>query len=172
MGNGISSDVLFRTVCFDFRSTNVGSSVIGTLSTTGFDVITLQSLTLYYTVLTLFCLLKEKGKRNLIIQFVSFVLCLKTYKVKKTKNYLVMYQTMTKKLNPHSKRNFFSLIVLYNFLLILHTTFQMVHEIAKYATPMISCTKVNFFYYISILSSTFCPKPANEVHMCINIKQS
>ena len=41
MGNGISSDVLFRTVCFDFRPTNVGSSVIGTLSTTGVDVITL-----------------------------------------------------------------------------------------------------------------------------------
>ena len=163
MGKGISSDVLFMTVCFDFRSTNVGSSVIGTLSTTGFDVITLQSLTLYYTVLTLFCLLKE---RDLIFQsyFVPEDI--------KKKDDSVMYQTMTKNLNPHSKRNFFSLIVLYNFLLILHTTFQMVHEIAKYATPMISCTKVNFFYYISILSSTFCPKPANEVHMCINIKQS
>ena len=41
MGNDIGSALSFKAVCFDFRSTNVGSSVIGTRSTTGFDVITL-----------------------------------------------------------------------------------------------------------------------------------
>ena len=41
MGNDIGSGLLFEAVCFDFCSTNVGSSVIGTPSTTGFDVITL-----------------------------------------------------------------------------------------------------------------------------------
>ena len=41
MGNDIGSDLSFKAVCFDFRSTNVGSSLIGTRSTTGFDVITL-----------------------------------------------------------------------------------------------------------------------------------
>ena len=40
MGYDIGSSLLLRAVCFDFRSTNVGSSVIGTRSTTGFDVIT------------------------------------------------------------------------------------------------------------------------------------
>ena len=40
MGNDIGSGLLLRAVCFDFLSTNVGSSVIGTRSTTGFDVIT------------------------------------------------------------------------------------------------------------------------------------
>ena len=39
MGNDISSGLSFRAVCFDFCSTKVGSSVIGTHSTTGFDVI-------------------------------------------------------------------------------------------------------------------------------------
>ena len=38
MGNEIGSGVSFRAVCFDFGSTNVGSSVIGTRNTTGFDV--------------------------------------------------------------------------------------------------------------------------------------
>ena len=41
MGNDIGLGLSFKAVCFDFRSTNVGSSVIGTSSTTGFDVITL-----------------------------------------------------------------------------------------------------------------------------------
>ena len=40
MDNDIGLGLLFKAVCFDFRSTNVGSSVIGTCSTTGFDVIT------------------------------------------------------------------------------------------------------------------------------------
>ena len=44
MGNDIGSALSFKAVCFDFRSTNVGSSVIGTRSTTGFDVITLNHL--------------------------------------------------------------------------------------------------------------------------------
>ena len=39
MGNDIGSDLSFRAAYFDFLSTNVGSSVIGTRSTTGFDVI-------------------------------------------------------------------------------------------------------------------------------------
>ena len=41
MGNDIGLDLSFRAVCFDFPFTNVGSSVIGTRSTAGFDVITL-----------------------------------------------------------------------------------------------------------------------------------
>ena len=41
MGNDIGLVQLFEAVCFDFCSTNVGSSVIGTRNTTGFDVITL-----------------------------------------------------------------------------------------------------------------------------------
>ena len=41
MGNDIRTGLSLRAVCFDFRSTNVGSSVIRTRSTTGFDVITL-----------------------------------------------------------------------------------------------------------------------------------
>ena len=41
MGNDIGSGLSFKAVCFDFCSTNVDSSVIGTRSTTGFDVITL-----------------------------------------------------------------------------------------------------------------------------------
>ena len=41
MGNDIVLRLSFKAVCFDFRSTNVGSSVIKTCSTTGFDVITL-----------------------------------------------------------------------------------------------------------------------------------
>ena len=40
MGNGIGSDVLFKSVCFDFSSTYVGSSVIGTRTSNSFDVIT------------------------------------------------------------------------------------------------------------------------------------
>ena len=40
MGNDISSGLLFRAVYFDFRSTNVGSSVIGTRVSNGFDDIT------------------------------------------------------------------------------------------------------------------------------------
>ena len=31
MGNDIGLGLLFKAACFDFRSTNVGSSVIGTL---------------------------------------------------------------------------------------------------------------------------------------------
>ena len=41
MGNDINSGLLFKVVCFDFRSTNIGNLVIGTPSTTSFDVITL-----------------------------------------------------------------------------------------------------------------------------------
>ena len=41
MGNDIGSGLLIKAVCFDLHSTNVGSTVIGTLSTTRFDVITL-----------------------------------------------------------------------------------------------------------------------------------
>ena len=41
MGNDIGLGLSLKAVCFDFRSTNIGCSVIGTRSTTGFDVITL-----------------------------------------------------------------------------------------------------------------------------------
>ena len=41
MGNDIGSGLSFKAVCFEFFSTRIGSSVIGTLSTTSFDVITL-----------------------------------------------------------------------------------------------------------------------------------
>ena len=41
MGNDIGSGLSFKTICFDLRSTNLGSSVIGARSTTSFDVITL-----------------------------------------------------------------------------------------------------------------------------------
>ena len=37
MGNDIGSGVLFKFVCFDFFSTNVGSSVIGTRTSNSFD---------------------------------------------------------------------------------------------------------------------------------------
>ena len=47
--NDIGSGLLFKAVCIDFRSTIVGSSVIGTRSTTGFDVITLKSLSYAYS---------------------------------------------------------------------------------------------------------------------------
>jgi len=40
MGNDIGSGVSFKSVCFDFFSTNVGSSVIGTRTSNGFDDIT------------------------------------------------------------------------------------------------------------------------------------
>ena len=40
MGNDIGTGLLLRAICFDFRSTNVGSSVIGTRSATIFYVIT------------------------------------------------------------------------------------------------------------------------------------
>ena len=40
MGNDISSGVSFKSVCFDFFSNNVGSSVIGTLTSNGFVDIT------------------------------------------------------------------------------------------------------------------------------------
>ena len=39
--NDIGSGLSLRAICFDFCSTNIGRSVIGTCSTTGFDVITL-----------------------------------------------------------------------------------------------------------------------------------
>ena len=41
MGNDIGLGLSFMDICFDFCSTNVVSSVIGTYSTTGFDVNTL-----------------------------------------------------------------------------------------------------------------------------------
>ena len=41
MGYDIGLDLSFKAVCFDFCSTNIGSSVIVTRSTTGFDVIAL-----------------------------------------------------------------------------------------------------------------------------------
>ena len=41
MGNDISSGVSFKSVCFDFFSTYVGNSVIGTRTSNGFDVIAL-----------------------------------------------------------------------------------------------------------------------------------
>ena len=40
MSNDIGSGVLFKSVCFDFFSTNVGSSVIGTRTSNGFNDIT------------------------------------------------------------------------------------------------------------------------------------
>ena len=40
MGNDIGSGVPFKSVCFDFFSTNVGSSVIQTCTSNGFDDIT------------------------------------------------------------------------------------------------------------------------------------
>ena len=40
MGNDIGTGVLFKSVCFDFFSTYVGSSVIGTHASNSFDVIT------------------------------------------------------------------------------------------------------------------------------------
>ena len=40
MGNDIGLGVLFKSVCFDFFSTNVGSSVIGTRTSKGFEDIT------------------------------------------------------------------------------------------------------------------------------------
>ena len=39
MGNDIGSGMSFKSVCFDFFPTNVGSSVIGTRTSNGFDVI-------------------------------------------------------------------------------------------------------------------------------------
>ena len=41
MDNDIGLGLSFKAICFDFRSTNVGSLVIRTLSTTGLGVITL-----------------------------------------------------------------------------------------------------------------------------------
>ena len=41
MGNDIGSGVSFKSVCFDFFSTYVGSLVMGTRTSNGFDVITL-----------------------------------------------------------------------------------------------------------------------------------
>ena len=40
MGSEIGSGVLFKSICFDFFSTNIGSSVIGTRTSNGFDDIT------------------------------------------------------------------------------------------------------------------------------------
>ena len=40
MSNGIGLSVLFKSVCFDFFSANIGSSVIGTRTSNGFDDIT------------------------------------------------------------------------------------------------------------------------------------
>ena len=40
MSNDIGSGVSFKSVCFDFFSTNVGSSVIRTLTSNGFNDIT------------------------------------------------------------------------------------------------------------------------------------
>ena len=41
MDNDIGSGVSFKSVCFDFFSTYVGSSVIETRTSNGYDVITL-----------------------------------------------------------------------------------------------------------------------------------
>ena len=41
MGNDIGSGVLFKSVCFDFFFTNIGSSVIGTRASNVFDVMTM-----------------------------------------------------------------------------------------------------------------------------------
>ena len=40
MGNDFCSGVLFKCICFDFFSTNVGSSVSGTHASNSFDDIT------------------------------------------------------------------------------------------------------------------------------------
>ena len=40
MGDDIGSGLSSMSICFDFCSTSVGSSVIGTRISTGFDVIT------------------------------------------------------------------------------------------------------------------------------------
>ena len=40
MSNDIGFGVFFKSVCFDFFSINVGSSVIGTRTSNGFDDIT------------------------------------------------------------------------------------------------------------------------------------
>ena len=40
MGNDIGSGVLFKSILLDLFSTNVGSSVIGTRTSNGFDDIT------------------------------------------------------------------------------------------------------------------------------------
>ena len=40
MDNDIGSGVSFKSICFDFFSTNIGSSVIGTRTSNGFDDIT------------------------------------------------------------------------------------------------------------------------------------
>ena len=40
MGNDIGSRVSFKFICFDLFSTDVGSSVIGTHTSKGFDDIT------------------------------------------------------------------------------------------------------------------------------------
>ena len=40
MGNNMGSGVSLKSVCFDFFFTNVGSSVIGTRTSNGFDDIT------------------------------------------------------------------------------------------------------------------------------------
>ena len=49
MGNDIDSGLSFKAVFIDFRTTIVCSSVIGTCSTTGFDFITLESLSYAYS---------------------------------------------------------------------------------------------------------------------------
>ena len=41
MGNDIGLGLSFKDICFDFCATNVGSSVIGTRITSGFDFNTL-----------------------------------------------------------------------------------------------------------------------------------
>ena len=122
------------------------------------DTLYYQFRCCYPLSLTLFSLLKENGERDLICQF-----CFVSGDIYIKKK--LFSDVSDHDLNSHSKGNFFSLIAVYIFLLILHTTFQMVHEIAKYATPMLSCTKVNFLYHTtSRLSSAFCPKPAYEVY--------
>ena len=40
MGDDNGSGVSFKSICFDFFSTNVGSSVIGNRTSNGFDDIT------------------------------------------------------------------------------------------------------------------------------------
>ena len=49
MGNDIGSGVLLKSVCFDFFSTNIGSSVIGTCTSNGFDDIAYLILTFFFS---------------------------------------------------------------------------------------------------------------------------
>ena len=83
MGNDIGSGVSFKSVCFDFFSTNVGISVIGTRTSNGFDDITLYIIT-YLTVafkkvgqrLQISFGLKQSNQITRYYFFVSFYVCI------------------------------------------------------------------------------------------------